>query len=119
MVLVQAWKQVVLERYARFQDRAGRAEFWWFFLANLIAVFILSMLGRVSTVFFLVYAIYALALIIPSLAVSVRRLHDVNRSGWWILVALVPIVGAIVLIVFYATAGDPSPNRYGAVPVDA
>ncbi len=57
-----------------------------------------------------------MALIIPSIAVSVRRLHDISRSGWWILLGLVPIVGVIVLLVFHATAGDPNPNRYGSTP---
>jgi uncharacterized membrane protein YhaH (DUF805 family) len=60
--------------------------------------------------------VYALAILIPSIAVSIRRLHDVDRSGWWLLIGLVPIVGVIILIVFHATAGNPAPNAYGPTP---
>ena len=116
MILVAAWKRVVLERYALFSGRAGRAEFWWFFLANLIVGAILSILGRAATIFVILYALYGLALIIPSLAVSIRRLHDIGRSGWWILIGLIPIVGVIVLLIFHATAGEPQPNAYGPTP---
>ena len=116
MILVAAWKRVVLERYALFSGRAGRAEFWWFFLANLIVGAILSLLGRAATIFVILYALYGLALIIPSLAVSIRRLHDIGRSGWWILIGLIPIVGVIVLLIFHATAGEPLPNSYGPTP---
>jgi uncharacterized membrane protein YhaH (DUF805 family) len=116
VVLVAAWKRVVLQRYAQFSGRAGRAEFWWFFLANLIIVAILSVLRQASSAFWVLYVIYAVALIIPSLAVSVRRLHDIGRSGWWILIGLVPLVGAIVLLVFHVMAGDPMVNRYGSTP---
>jgi uncharacterized membrane protein YhaH (DUF805 family) len=63
-----------------------------------------------------VYVIYALAVLIPGLAVAVRRLHDTDRTGWWILIGLIPIVGFIVLIVFLATDGTPGPNRYGPSP---
>jgi len=116
MVLVEAFKRVVFQRYADFNRRAGRAEYWWFFLANLVVSVILGLLGRVSVVFTVIYIVYALALLIPGLAVGVRRLHDINRSGWWLLLALIPVVGVIILIVFHATAGDPGPNAYGPLP---
>lgn len=117
MILIEAFKRVVFQSYAKFDGRSGRAEFWWFFLANLIVAVVLSALGRVSTVFIIVYAIYGLALIIPGLAVSIRRLHDINRSGWWVLIALIPLVGAIVLLVFHVKAGDPGSNVYGPEPI--
>ncbi len=63
--------------------------------------------------------IYSLAVLIPSIAVSVRRLHDIDRTGWWLLIALVPLVGAIVLIVFHVLDGTPGPNRYGPNPKTA
>jgi uncharacterized membrane protein YhaH (DUF805 family) len=116
VVLITAWKRVVIERYAQFSGRSGRAEYWWFFLANLILGVVFSLLGRVSVAFAVIYALYGLAMIIPSLSVSVRRLHDINRTGWWVLIALVPIVGVIVLLVFHATAGDPGGNQYGYPP---
>jgi len=111
--LIGYWKLVVLERYALFQGRAGRPEFWWFTLANVIVAVILNVLAAATSLFLVVYVIYALALIVPSLAVAVRRLHDTDKSGWWILISLVPFVGGIILIVFLCLAGTPGPNRYG------
>jgi uncharacterized membrane protein YhaH (DUF805 family) len=112
--LVSYWKRVVLERYAQFTGRARRAEFWWYFLANFIIGVVLNILIAVSSIFWVLYVIYALAVLIPGLAVAVRRLHDTDKSGWWILIGLIPIAGIIVLIVFWATDGSPSPNQYGA-----
>lgn len=113
MVLLEAWQTVVMKRYAQFDGRAGRAEFWWFALANFIIGVVLSILGQVTILFTIIYAIYSIALLIPSLAVTVRRLHDTNRSGWWVLIALIPFVGVIVLIVFLAMEGDGGSNTYG------
>jgi uncharacterized membrane protein YhaH (DUF805 family) len=112
--LIGYWKRVVLERYAEFSGRSSRAEFWWYFLANLIIGIVLNVLTSVSSIFWVPYVIYSLGVLIPGLAVGVRRLHDTDRSGWWLLIALVPIVGIIVLIVFWAGEGTPGPNRYGA-----
>jgi uncharacterized membrane protein YhaH (DUF805 family) len=111
--LVGYWKQVVLERYAQFTGRARRAEYWWFSLATLIVGVVLSVLGAVSSIFLILYYVYALAVLIPSLAVGVRRLHDTDRSGWWLLIALIPLIGAIVLIVFLATDSTRGTNQYG------
>jgi len=116
MQLIAAWKTVVLGRYAKFDGRAGRAEFWWYALANFIVVALLAILGQVSSIFMVVYALYALAVLIPGIAVAIRRLHDTNRSGWWLLLALIPIVGGIVLIVFCAGVGTPGPNQFAAQP---
>jgi uncharacterized membrane protein YhaH (DUF805 family) len=113
VVLIEAWKTVVLRRYAQFTGRAGRAEYWWFVLANLIVVVVLGALSRASVLFEIIYLLYALAVLIPGIAVAVRRLHDTNRTGWWLLIWLVPLVGFIILIVFLATDGDRAPNRYG------
>ncbi len=113
MPMVTAFKLVVFERYALFEGRAGRAEYWWFFLANFLISLVLQGLGRGASILAIVSLIYSLALLIPGLAVAVRRLHDTNKSGWWILISLVPLVGIIVLIVFLATDGDPGANQYG------
>lgn len=113
MILVNAWKLVVVERFAVFEGRAGRAEYWWFFLANLIIGVVLGLLAQASVLFLILYVVYALALLIPSLAVGIRRLHDTDKSGWWILIALVPLVGFIILIVFLAIEGTNGPNQYG------
>ena len=113
MPMVTAFKLVVFERYAVFEGRAGRAEYWWFFLANFLIGLVIQILAGVSDALVILSVIYSLALLIPGLAVAVRRLHDTNKSGWWILIALVPLVGIIVLIVFLATDGDPGANQYG------
>jgi uncharacterized membrane protein YhaH (DUF805 family) len=112
--LVNYWKRVVLERYAQFTGRSRRAEFWWYALAGLIIGIAFNILIAISSFFWVIYAIYGLAVLIPGLAVGVRRLHDTDKSGWWLLIALVPLVGIIVLIVFWATDGTPGPNQYGA-----
>lgn len=113
MPMVTAFKLVVFERYAVFEGRAGRAEYWWFFLANFLIGLVIQILAGVSDALVILSVIYSLALLIPGLAVAVRRLHDTNKSGWWLLIALVPLVGIIVLIVFLATDGDPGANQYG------
>lgn len=113
MILIEAWKNVVLNNYTNFEGRANRAEFWWFVLANLIAAVILAALGRVSSIFELLSAVYALGVLLPSIAVAMRRLHDTNKSGWLLLLAFVPLVGGIILIVFYAIRGDEQANIYG------
>lgn len=113
MVMVEYFKLVVFERYAKFDGRAGRAEYWWFFLANIIVSIVLQVLAGAADILVILSLIYSLALLIPGLAVAVRRLHDTNRSGGWIFIALVPLVGIIILIVFLASEGDPEANQYG------
>ena len=119
MPMIANWKLVVMERYAKFDGRAGRAEYWWFFLANVIIVAILFGLGNASNIFFILYFVYAIALILPSIAVGIRRLHDTNKTGWLMLLPLVPFVGGIILLVFMIIAGDEGPNEYGAGPEPA
>jgi len=112
---VEAWKAVVLERYAKFDGRAARPEFWWFYVANIIAAIVLVILTQISSIFWVLYAVYFLAIIIPSIAVAIRRLHDSDKSGWWLLITFIPF-GSIVLIVFWCLAGTPGPNKFGAGP---
>ncbi len=114
MPIVDYWKKVVLERYATFEGRARRAEFWWFWLANVIVFVVLAVLaGAVSNVIWVLYALYGLAMIIPSIAVAVRRLHDTGKTGWLLLLGFVPVVGPIVLLVFYLLDSTPGTNQYG------
>jgi uncharacterized membrane protein YhaH (DUF805 family) len=120
--------RVCFARYAVFSGRARRSEFWWFMLFNalvtLAASIIDSAIGPTKQVTFGVswafhpgeqplQTLVNLALLLPNLAVGARRLHDINRTGWWQLLLLVPCVGFIVLLVFWCTAGDRQPNRYG------
>ena len=115
-MLIDNWKTVVFERYALFEGRARRAEFWWFWLANLIVIVLLAILASsVSNVFWLLYAVFALAMLVPSLAVAVRRLHDTGKSGWLLLIGLIPF-GGIVLLIFYLLDSTPGSNQYGLSP---
>ena len=124
------WMLMPLRRYADFAGRSRRKEYWMFFLFNmLVALFVWGLLAVtffaglsetemtvIMTPVFLIYGLLVLALIIPGIAVTVRRLHDIDRSGWSILLGLIPVVGAILLIVFYCTEGTPGPNSYGDDP---
>ena len=111
MTFTQSVK-LCFEKYADFNGRAKRPEYWWFFLF----LFLLgAVTGAISEV---LNGIVALATILPSLAVGARRLHDTNRSGWWQLLWLIPIIGWIVVIIFMAQEGESNDNQFGAVPSD-
>ena len=107
--------RTVLSKYADFTGRARRSEFWWFYLANIIASAVAGLIDQAFG-FPLLQVIVGLGLLIPGLAVGARRLHDTGRSGWWQLLALVPLVGIILLIVWWATDSEPRPNQHGAPP---
>ena len=119
------WYLEVLKKYAVFSGRARRKEFWFFVLFNIIISIVLAVIDGVTGSFSpeagmgLLGGIYTLAVLIPGRAVSVRRLHDTERSGWWLLIALVPLIGAIVLLVFMVQDSKPGQNQYGANPKEA
>jgi uncharacterized membrane protein YhaH (DUF805 family) len=105
----------VWKNYAGFTGRARRAEYWQFALFNVVAFIVLIAIdAAIGTT--IPYILYALASLVPSLAVGVRRLHDTDRSGWWMLIALVPLVGGIVLLVFFCLEGTRGANKHGADP---
>lgn len=109
------WYLEALKKYAVFEGRSRRSEYWMFALFNAIIAFALGM----TDLFFgtgVLNLIYGLAVMIPGLAVFVRRLHDTNRSGWWMLINLVPIIGSIVILVFMVLDSDPDTNNYGPNP---
>jgi len=116
------WYIEVLKKYAVFSGRARRKEYWYFALFNLIFSLVLGFIDGVIGTFSpetglgLLGGIYSLAILIPSLAVSVRRLHDTGRSGWWLLVALIPLIGVIVLLVFTVQDSHQGANEYGENP---
>lgn len=103
-----------LSQYAVFSGRARRAEYWWFVLFYVIAYVVAAVIDQALGAPVLTL-IVALGLLVPSLAVSVRRLHDTDRSGWWLLLGLIPF-GGIVVLVFECLDGQPGPNRYGPSP---
>jgi uncharacterized membrane protein YhaH (DUF805 family) len=116
---LDAWKN-----YANFQGRARRKAYWMFVLFNIIALVILSLIEGALGLsgqngYGILTGLYALAMILPLIALAVRRLHDTGRSGWWLLIGLVPLIGPIVLIVFYVTDSQPGTNEYGPNPKES
>lgn len=109
------WYVGVLKKYAEFGGRARRKEFWMFVLFNVLISLALGIVDAVIG-FGLLGALYGLAVLVPSIAVSVRRLHDIGRTGWWVLVGLVPLIGLIILIVFAVMEGQAGSNQYGPDP---
>jgi uncharacterized membrane protein YhaH (DUF805 family) len=134
------WMLMPLKRYAQFNGRSRRKEYWMWVLFVILAYVVLSfidgMLGLGGGPWAgssamsggsnygagisggLLASLFALATFIPGLAVSVRRLHDVDRSGWWLLLGFIPLIGAIILIIWYCTAGTNGANRFGPDPLD-
>ncbi|MEO8574281.1 MAG: DUF805 domain-containing protein [Pyrinomonadaceae bacterium] len=116
------WYLKVLQNYANFQGRARRKEYWFFVLFNAIFAVIAMILDNLFGLTFKdsgtgpFYLLYVLATLIPGLAVSVRRLHDIGKSGWFMLLALIPCVGGIILLIFDVTPGDAGENEYGPDP---
>lgn len=120
------WYVKVLKQYADFEGRARRKEYWMFFLINFIISmaigFVSGFIGGMSgdpsmaSITMLPPMLYSLGVLLPSIAVGVRRLHDTNRSGWWLLIGLVPLIGAIVLIVFFVQDSQAGSNQYGENP---
>ncbi|MEJ5148126.1 MULTISPECIES: DUF805 domain-containing protein [unclassified Sphingobacterium] len=107
--------KVVRDNYANFDGRARRKEYWMFALFNFIISCILGILAYIANVFYYLSIIVSLALIIPSIAVAVRRLHDINKSGWMILLCLIPFVNFYLIYLFFLE-GDKGPNEYGQDP---
>ncbi len=123
--LIDWWKKVFLNNYANFSGRARRAEFWYYWLCNIIIIFALgltSSLGVASSglaifsLFGFILMGFYLSLIIPTLAVTVRRLHDTNKSGWYYFISLIPLIGGIILLVWLLSDGDRYTNNYGEDP---
>lgn len=113
------WYTDVLRRYTDFHGRSDRPEFWWFGLINLIVSLVIWAIAIAAFGLLkgeLVAVLYGLATLLPALGVEIRRLHDTSRSGWWLLISLIPIIGGIVLIVFLASAGTRGTNRFGPQP---
>ncbi|MBQ5710127.1 MAG: DUF805 domain-containing protein [Alistipes sp.] len=109
------WFVKCLKQYADFSGRARRTEYWMFTLFNFIFSFVLGFVLAFIGLGFLGY-IYTIAILIPSLAVCIRRLHDIGKSGWWYLIGFVPVVGTIVLLVWFCTDSQPGNNEWGPNP---
>ena len=105
-----------LKKYADFNGRARRTEYWLFVLLNSIIAMLLSVVDYLLDSSGFIGLIFALAIFIPSIAVAVRRLHDTNRSGWWMLITFIPVIGIIALLIFFVLDSSPGENRFGANP---
>jgi len=115
------WFLEPLKKYSQFSGRARRKEFWWFGLFTAAVSFVLAffegMIGLAAdTQVSILAGLFSLAVLVPSIAVTVRRLHDTNRSGWWSLLGIVPLIGSIVLLVFLVADSTPGTNSYGPNP---
>lgn len=104
------------KNYANFNGRDTRQQYWMFYLFYIIAYIVLNIVDAVLGTGGLLSGIFALASFVPAIAIAARRLHDINKSGWWQLLVLIPIIGAIVLIVFLVKQGEDGENRFGADP---
>ena len=110
------WYLAVLKKYAVFSGRAQRMEYWMFFLFNIIIAVALAVVEGIFGSPGILSTLYSLAILIPGIAVTVRRLHDTDRSGWWILIGFIPMIGALVLLVFMVLDSKPGENRFGPNP---
>ena len=116
------WYLDVLKKYAVFSGRARRKEFWMFVLFNFIAAILAGILDNILHTTYsnqstgIISTLYSLAVLLPGLGVAIRRMHDIGKSGWWILVSLIPVAGIIWYIVLAATEGQHGDNQYGADP---
>ena len=119
------WYLHVLKNYATFSGRARRKEYWMFFLISALISIVLTLLDILLGTYSVEYeaglfsGLYSLLILIPSIAVVVRRLHDTDRSGWWILISLIPLIGVLVLFVFTCLDSQPGTNRFGVNPKEA
>ncbi len=116
--LIENFITVITQHYVDFNGRARRREFWHFFLVNLVIVSIFGILSQLLGFFNVVSSLYGLAVFLPGLGLSVRRLHDTDKSGALFWLALIPLIGAIILIVFCCVEGTRGPNRFGPDPKD-
>ena len=117
------WYLKCLKQYIDFWGRARRKEYWMFTLWNVVIIMFLAALAAIGTeigsdsfvsyIPMVLYLLYGLFILIPSFTVSVRRLHDIGKSGWWILISLIPVIGSIILLVWYCTEGQRCENEWG------
>ena len=113
------WYLGCWKKYVEFSGRARRLEYWMFVLFNILASVAIAVVDAILGTSGALGGLYSLAVLLPSLAVTFRRLHDTDRSGWWLLICLIPLVGAIVFLVFLCLDSKPGANRFGPNPKGA
>ncbi|CAG1000904.1 Inner membrane protein YhaH [Burkholderiales bacterium] len=116
------WFLMALKKYAVFEGRSRRREYWFYALFCVIISIVLGLVDMMLGLWSdengigLLSGVFSLGVLIPSLAVGARRLHDTGRSGWWLLIGLIPLIGMIVLIIFFVFDSQPGTNAYGPNP---
>lgn len=108
------WYKGVLKKYAVFEGRASRREFWMFTLVNVVIAFLIGFAEGLLGLPKIISTLYMLAVLIPSIAVTVRRLHDMDKTGWLALLVIIPFIGSLILLIMCAFEGTPGSNRFGA-----
>lgn len=123
------WMLMPYRRYAQFDGRSRRQEYWMYFLFQILVqavgfvlIVLIGSMGDIgnilSGILGLAFVVFVLGSIVPGIAVAIRRMHDIDKSGWTLLIGLIPLVGSIILLVFYCTEGTRGPNRFGPDPKD-
>jgi uncharacterized membrane protein YhaH (DUF805 family) len=115
---IPIWFFLPFKRIIDFNGRSGRSEFWTFAIINTILLFAFYYAGETSSMFNFLAKIYTLIIIVPGIAVGIRRLHDTGKSGWWLLLLLIILIGLPVLIYFFIQESQQGSNEYGANPLD-
>ncbi len=110
------WCTLVLSKYAEFNSRARRSEYWYFVLINILISIGIYILDAIIGTFGVLGILFSLAILIPGLAVSVRRLHDTGCSSWNLLLAFIPLIGAVILLIFFFQDSTSGENEYGRSP---
>jgi uncharacterized membrane protein YhaH (DUF805 family) len=116
MPLIESVK-ICFHKYAVFKGRASRSEYWWFSLFYTVGTIVLSLVSASGAMGSLIYSAFALGALLPMISVSVRRLHDIDRSGWYFLAFLIPLVGTILWLVWFCQCGTQGENRFGPDPM--
>ncbi|WP_166921259.1 DUF805 domain-containing protein [Flavobacterium poyangense] len=120
--MIEWYKKVVFENYANFNGRARRSEYWYYCLASILISLAFGVLDYFSEFTFIdgqfgiLRGVYSLAVFIPNIAVTVRRLHDIGKSGWFMFIVFIPVIGVIWFLISLCTAGDNGTNEYGVDP---
>ena len=104
-----------LSKYATFRGRSSRSAYWWFYLFNILVLIAALLVDLALGTSGIIYGLVGLGLLLPNLAVAARRLHDSGHSAWWLLIGILPLIGAIVLLVFTLQRSEP-PNQWGTGP---
>lgn len=113
--MIWAFRRVIKEKYATFDGRASRSEYWWFTLGNVLLSFVIEFVFGIFDMGETAISIYSIFIFIPSIAVSIRRLHDIGKSGWYCLLLLIPLV-SLIFLYWACKVSEQGPNRFGKQP---